>query len=186
MLYAYIVRCNFTAPAKEAAWNAWYSGPKIAQMLTKPHFRSCQRFRRASGSGRDYLTLWTVQSPDAFTTEEYKADWGFSEWTPNIADWSRDLFDARTAPEGTFAVAPDGVLRVVSFDGMDVDEALAARAVLAPQPDTIWLSAIGLDRHTPLIGLAPLSAPEEAQSGGDPQRVQQTMYRPISECHKAE
>ena len=55
MAFVYIVRCNFNEPAKEQAWNAWYSGPKIAQMLAKPHFRSCQRFARISGNGRNYL-----------------------------------------------------------------------------------------------------------------------------------
>ena len=60
MAFAYIVRCNFTEPAKEQAWNAWYSGPKIAQMLQKPLFRTCQRFKRTAGIGRNYLALWTL------------------------------------------------------------------------------------------------------------------------------
>ena len=33
MAFVYIVRCNFNEPEKEQAWNDWYSGPKIAQML---------------------------------------------------------------------------------------------------------------------------------------------------------
>jgi hypothetical protein len=187
MVFVYIVRCNFTDHAKESAWNTWYSGPKIAQMLTKPHFRSGQRFKRASGTGRDYLALWTVQSPDALTTPEYKADWGFSEWEPYIANWSRDLFDARPSPEDAFAVKADGALQVVSFDGMSVDDALAARTMMTPPPETLWLSAVGLDRHTPLIGLAPVSdaatgvAPENAPAPN----VQQAIYRPICGFRRA-
>jgi hypothetical protein len=76
MTFVYIVRCNFTEPAKEQAWNAWYSGPKIEQMLAKPYFRTCQRFRIAQGTGRRYLALWTLQSPEAFNTAEYTSDWG--------------------------------------------------------------------------------------------------------------
>ena len=62
MALVYIVRCNFNEPAKEQAWNAWYSGPKIAQMLAKPHFRSCQRFARTSGSGRIVSAACRVQT----------------------------------------------------------------------------------------------------------------------------
>ncbi len=68
MSFAYIVRCNFNDPTREPAWNDWYSGPKIAQMLRKPHFRSCQRFRKVAGQGRNYLALWVLESPEAFKT----------------------------------------------------------------------------------------------------------------------
>src|SRR5262249_1144812 len=97
MVFLYVVRGRFTEPAREQAWNAWYSGPKIEQMLAQPHFLTCQRFRRAAGTGRDYLTLWTVDSPQALATPRYTAQWGFAEWTPYIADWSRDLFDGGAA-----------------------------------------------------------------------------------------
>jgi hypothetical protein len=71
MAFVYIVRCNFSDPGKEQAWNEWYNGPKMAQMLAKPLFLTCQRFRLASGTGRKYLTLWTLQSPQAFETPDY-------------------------------------------------------------------------------------------------------------------
>jgi len=183
----YIVRCNFTDPAREAAWNAWYSGPKIAQMLAQPYFLSCQRFKRASGAGRDYLALWTMQSPEALATPEYKAQWGFSEWTPLIADWSRDMFDAGRLPAAVFAVAQAGGLQAISFDGMTQDDAIAARTAMDVPRGMMWFPVIGLDRHTPLIGLRPLSkrmalAPESQT----PSRGQQAIYRPISEFHRAE
>ena len=48
MVFVYIVRCNFTDPAKEH-WNAWYSGPKIEQMLANRIFSPASAFawRRA-------------------------------------------------------------------------------------------------------------------------------------------
>jgi hypothetical protein len=189
MVFVYIVRCNFTEPAKEQAWNDWYSGPKIALMLRKPHFRTCQRFRRVSGQGRDYLALWTLRSPDAFNTAEYRSDWGFFEWQPYIADWSRDLFDGGGAPEAAFAVSPQGSLYIVSFDSMSLDEASAARATMAPSlPGTMWLPAIGLDRHTPLIGLHPLPAAAQAtiMSHDRPKGVQTATYRPICDQYSAD
>jgi len=184
MVFVYIVRCNFTEPEKEQAWNAWYSGPKIEQMLAKPYFRTCQRFRLASGTGRDYLALWTLQSPQAFETAEYATDWGFFEWAPYITDWSRDLFDGRSAPEAAFAVAPEGALHTVSFDGMSEDDANAARAVIAnAQPEMMWLPVAGLDRHTPVIGLQPLSdlASSRSSNNAREKRIQEAIYRPISD-----
>ena len=181
MTFVYIVRCNFTEPTKEQAWNAWYSGPKIAQMLAKPHFRTCQRFRRTSGIGRDYLALWTLQSPDAFRTEQYTADWGFFEWAPHITDWSRDLFDGGGVAEAGFAVPSQSLLQVVSFDGMSLDEANAERAAVArAQPEMMWLPIIGLDRHTPMIGLLALRDPvAAAPSATGRVRLQEALYRPI-------
>jgi len=187
MPFVYIVRCNFTAPDQEAAWNAWYSGPKIAQMLANPGFLSCQRFQRAAGTGRGYLALWTLQSPDALATPQYKAQWGFSEWTPLIADWSRDLFDGGRLPAAVFAVAQTGALHVVSFDGVSAEDAEPARTLLDVPRGMMWFPVIGLDRHTPLIGLRPLSKRMASMvlNRDSPPHVQQAIYRPISEFHRA-
>jgi hypothetical protein len=186
MVFVYIVRCNFTDPAREQAWNAWYSGPKIVQMLANPYFLTCQRFRRAEGLGRGYLALWTVQTAEALATPEYKAQWGFSEWTPLITDWSRDLFDGGAASEQAFAVKPSGALHVVSFDGMDGQRAGAAQGTVArSRPGMMWLPVIGLDRHTPLIGLRVIpdgGRPLQAALGDG---VQEAIYRPISDWHVA-
>ncbi len=142
MVFVYIVRCNFADREKEQAWNEWYSGRKIEQMLAKPYFRSCQRFRLRSGNGRCYLALWAVQSPEAFRTKEYTADWGFFEWAPYVTDWSRELFDAGPRSERAFAVPPAGALRTLSFDGMSEDDAQAARATIArTEPEMMWLPA---------------------------------------------
>jgi hypothetical protein len=183
MSCVYIVRCNFAEPGKEQAWNAWYSGPKIAQMLQKPHFRSCQRFRRTGGGGRDYLALWVLNSPDAFKTREYTSDWGFFDWEQYVTDWSRDLFDGGAAREQDFAVTSGGALEVVAFDGMSATDAEAARAELArSQSDIMWLPVIDLDRHTPLIGLCPQPDPETPDRSAAPPvtGAQWTFYRPIS------
>jgi hypothetical protein len=185
MTFVYIVRCNFTEPNKEPAWNAWYSGPKIEQMLAKPHFRTCQRFRLAQGAGRKYLALWTLQSPEAFNTAEYASDWGFFEWAPYIVDWSRDLFDGRPASETSFAVPLEGSLHAVTFDGMSEDEANAARGSIADrEPDMMWLPVAGLDRHTPYIGLRPLPdpAPSRPLVHARSERIQEAIYQPISIC----
>jgi hypothetical protein len=181
MTCVYIVRCKFTAPDQEAAWNGWYSGPKIVQMLAQPYFRTCQRFRRTLGAGRDYLALWVVTSPEALTTRQYRSQWGFAQWQSLITDWSRDLFDGGGRPEQAFAVEPQGSLRVVSFEGASEDE---ARAASGRQADLMWLPVIGLDRHTPMIGLQP-QAGQAAPAPIDLPRAQAAVYRPISPLYTA-
>jgi hypothetical protein len=185
-MYVYVVRCNFTEPAREQAWNAWYGGPKIVQMLSLPYFRTCQRFRRSYGAGRDYLALWTVQRPEAMTTPEYRAQWGFSEWAPYITDWSRDLFDGGPATEHAFEVKLAGALQVVSFEGMQPERARIEQAAIAPlRSGMLWLPIAGLDRHTPLIGIKVLSdAGERADVPPPRDGVREALYRPLSEQHR--
>jgi hypothetical protein len=188
MVCLYIVRCKFTEPSKEQAWNAWYSGPKIEQMLAQPYFLTCQRFRLVSGSGRDYLALWTVQSPQALATPQYTSHWGFADWGPYITDWSRDLFDGGAASEKAFAVVPEDALAVVAFDRMSREDAEASRdAVARTDPELMWLPVIGLDRHTPMIGLravADIASCRPVEHGCD-DRVQRAIYRPITRLYSA-
>jgi hypothetical protein len=176
MTHLYIVRCNFTAPGREQAWNDWYSGPKIKQMLAQPYFLSCQRFRRAAGTGRDYLALWTVESPAALKTPQYVSQWGFAEWQSAVTAWSRDLFDGGERSFRDFAVTDGGALEVVSFDGIDEAEAKIAR-MRDPRPDMMWLPVVGLDRHTPVIGLRILAAPADMEARHA--TMQRATYRPI-------
>jgi hypothetical protein len=184
MAFVYVVRCRFTAPDREQAWNAWYSGPKMAQMLAQPHFRSCQRFHLAAGSGRDYLALWTVDKPEALATPQYVSQWGFAEWVSLVTDWSRDLFDGSAVPDDAFEVAPQGALALVSFEGMSAADANAARAAVArAEPAMMWLPVIGLDRHTPIIGLEPLPGVASPPRGGE--GLRSGVYRPITPYNRA-
>ena len=127
-------------------------------MLAKPYFRTCQRFRRATGAGRDYLALWTLTSAEGMTTAEYTAQWGFREWEEYVADWSRDLFDGGAATEMAFARAARrrAARRVVRRCERRTKRTRRAAALASSLPDMMWLPVIGLDRHTPWIGLRPL------------------------------
>jgi hypothetical protein len=179
----YIVRCDFVRADLEQAWNDWYSGEKIRQMLAKPMFRAAQRFLLAGGSGRRYLALWQLASPEALATAEYSSDWGFAEWRPHIADWSRDLFDAAGAQDADFAVPSGGALLAISFDGMDAQQADAARGMVPERFSVTWLASVGLDRHTPTIGLRALTDAKEAQAAlalPVPAGMQVGLYRPIT------
>ncbi|HEX9836835.1 MAG TPA: hypothetical protein VGB90_08280 [Alphaproteobacteria bacterium] len=187
MALLYAVRCNFARPDLEAAWNVWYDGPKTAEILAMPLFVSGQRFV-ASGldTHRKYLALWVVESADVFTTPEYKAGWGFHEWQDHIRDWSRDLYPAPAGDASAkFAVDDASALHLVSFDGASLAEARALRdRVAAHRPGVTWMEAIGLDRHSPVLGVASVprgTAPAPLAVGG----VQETLFDPISPCVRA-
>ena len=66
--------------------------------------------------------------------------------------------------------------------------AVAARTTVArDEPDIMWLPIIGLDRHTPLIGLrvvADIASRHLAEHGSD-ERVQRAIYRPITRLYSA-
>jgi len=162
------------------------AGRRSCRCWPSPIFRSCQRFRLASGRGHDYLALWTLESPDAFNTTAYKSDWGFFDWERYVTDWSRDLFDGGDRPESTFAVPAGGSLSVVSFDGMSPDEARVACSTIAPlEPDMRWPPVIGLDRHTSMIGLDPRPDRAQIETMTKPAEssAQQAIYWPISDLY---
>jgi hypothetical protein len=178
MTIAYVVRCNFKDPEKEQAWNDWYSGPKLKQMLSKPHFLTVQRYRRVSGTGRNYLAFWTLASAQAFETPEYKNDWGFFEWRPFIIDWSRDLFEAERGDVHAPRVADNGFIRLVSFEGLSKAEAEAKRIEIDRiKPGTAWHRSIGLDHHTELLGT---SVETTTALGHAIEGVHEALYQPIS------
>lgn len=182
MAFVYAVRCNFAKPEAEAAWNAWYNGPKLASLLSKPMFLAGQRFRAtALDRRRKYLALWYVESPEAFSTPEYKADWGFGEWAPFIADWSRDLY---RAPEGDvaelFAVGEREALRLISFEGLSEAEAAVEADSLRPlRPNMLWLEAAGLDRHSPLLALARIVPGAQPAILPAASRARETVFEPL-------
>ncbi len=152
-------------PDLEQAWHAWYSGPKLAEMMTHPLFLSGQRYR-ASGLDQRviYLAAWVVESPAAFETPQYRASWGFADWAPHITDWSRNLF---RGPES---------------DVSDLLEDLRAK-----RPDVLWMPVVGLDRSCPAIGLRRLAAGAEAARLPDTLAagIRQTVYTPITPRRRA-
>lgn len=186
MTLAYIVRCNFNREDLEQGWNEWYGGPKLKQMLDKPHFLSVQRFLKSEGAGRNYVAFWILDSDLAFDTPEYKNDWGFFEWRPYIVDWSRDLFAPLSGDARSPVVKEGQSLRIISFEGFSEAEAEAARtAVTRLRPDVIWVRSVGLDRHTPLFGYEVVDTSTPRPPLDIPGAVD-GLYRPISELVHAD
>ena len=187
MSFVYAVRCNFSRPDLEDRWNAWYGGPKLAEMLTQPFFLSGQRYRAA---GLDqtikYLALWVVETPEAFTTSVYKKNWGFAEWAPHITDWSRNLYHA---PEGDVSamldVPPGAGLYFAAFDGIPPEAVESRRQVLeAKRADIAWMPVVGLDRSVPVVGfrrIAEVKRPPELLPRDLADGIRETVFRPITD-----
>jgi hypothetical protein len=183
-VYLYAVRCNFTGgAAREAEWHDWYDGPKTRQMLSLPLFLAVQRFRAAAlDTRRRFLALWQVASPDAFTTPEYRAQWGFAEWTGDVGDWSRDLYRAPDSAAAQIEVGDGDALYLASFDGAAASDARErARRI----PGMVWAEAIGLDRHAPVLGLRKIARGTEPPPLLHEAGLNETIFTPIAPRRRA-
>lgn len=171
--HLYLVRCNFNGGSDaEQAWNDWYSGPKMDDMLRMPMFLHGQRFR-SIGMDQDvrYLTIWTLASPAAFDTPRYLIRWGFAEWADQVADWSRDLFRP-ISPVGRVDVPAAATMVVTAFADAVVDQAIL--------PNALWCESEGLDQTWPWVAIE-VSADPAAITTPDPawQIAWRTRYAPL-------
>lgn len=191
MSFVYAVRCNFTRPDLEEKWHAWYSGPKLVEMMTHPMFLSGQRYRAVGLDQKiQWLAVWVVESPDAFETPEYKASWGFAEWKPYITDWSRNLYEGPAEDlSDRLDVPAGGRLYLAALDDVPASQAGPwLRALRAALPEVIWMPVVGLDRSCPGFGLLrlpsataePPRVPSDLADG-----IRQTVYEPITERRRS-
>ena len=114
----YMVECRFNDPAREAAWNEWYGGERLGELLAVPGFLTSQRFILLTDSGNYYLTVHSIRSMEVFQCPEYKAMGGgaFKGYQDCITDWVRRFF---TGVDVAPAVSMDERL-VVADAGRDV------------------------------------------------------------------
>jgi len=140
----YIVECAFTDPARENAWNDYYSGEKLEALLALPGFRASQRFRAITEIAAPYLAVHSIRDAAVLDQAIYRDVGGgtFSGWDDLVTNWDRNLFSGmEAAPE------VDNNECLVMLDDPE-----AAQAV--PGIDFAWLDIAGLDRTTQRRGLA--------------------------------
>lgn len=160
----YMVECGFTDPARLAAWNEWYSGPKLASLLALPGWMASQRFLALDDVPAPWLGVHSVPGPEFFQSAVYKNAGGgnFADWGPLITNWSRNLFDGLVrAPE----VAEGELLALADVP--------PGRQPL-PDVEFAWLRGVGLDKRVPSRGIAVLKAAPAAV----PAEVR--LYRPFT------
>lgn len=91
----YMVECRFRDAVREQAWNDWYSGERLGELLSVPGFRTSQRFTALTRPATYYLAVHSIDSLCVFETPEYKAmgGGGFEGYQDYITDWKRQFFE---------------------------------------------------------------------------------------------
>jgi hypothetical protein len=179
----YTVRCRFTDPAREDAWNEWYAG-HIGVLLAVPGFLAAQRFHCANTvDDRPYLAMYEVAGPDVFTSEPYMAIWGFDKWRPLIDNWSRDVSTPRKA-EVEFATDQDAWLWAAFLSGEASRVAATLRALARARPFVHAATVSGLDHSCEAIAWKVLGDPRDPGpvASGSGVEVVQAVYTPLTEC----
>ena len=140
----YTVECAFTDPAREDAWNAFYSSDKLATLLALPGFRASQRFRATIDTPTPYLAIHSIRDAAVLDQTVYRDVGGgtFSGWDDLVTNWDRNLFTGmEAAPEVSAAEC------LVMLDN-------PSAVHMVPGADFAWLDIAGLDRTVKQRGLA--------------------------------
>lgn len=178
----YMVECDFDDPAQEDAWNAWYSGEKLDELLSNPGFTATQRFHAVTPRKAAYLAVHSVRDADVFLTAEYKAGGGgrFGDWPPALmTNWSRRLFDglAESPPVG-----PDELLVVVDGDvQMPPDVPVTWLAGLDWETVSQYKGAVALDASIARRGLAVIP---KSRAADIPAGEGVCLFRPLTELKR--
>ena len=151
----YMVECDFDDPAQEDAWNEWYSGEKLDDLLSNPGFTATQRFQAVTPRKAEYLAVHSIRSTKVFTNPAYKATGGgrFGDWDAALmTNWSRRLFDgvAESPPVG-----PDELLAVIDRDAdLPADIEITRLSGLDWETVSQYRNAVALDASISRRGLA--------------------------------
>jgi hypothetical protein len=178
----YMVECDFADPAQEDAWNAWYSGEKLDDLLSNPGFTATQRFKSVKPCKAPYLAVHSIRSGDVFTNPAYKATGGgrFGDWDPALmTNWSRRLFDGvRESP----AVGKDELLLVADHDA-DLPSSLAVAWLDGVNWDTVgqYKNAVALDASVRKRGIAVVP---KARSSELSKLPGVSLYEPLTELKR--
>jgi len=131
----YMVEINYTDPETMPEWNAWYRA-HLHTLLSVPGIETAQRLEAEGALGRRFLAIYTITSPDVFTSEAYRNIGGggvaSSKWKAHIRR-RRNLFSGidvvpEVSPESRFVLSdletntldvPDLVLAALSVEDLD-------------------------------------------------------------------
>lgn len=160
----FMSQSGLTDASRMAEWDAWYI-EHLRIMASVPGIYSAQRFKTESAGYSPSLAMYGIAGPGVFDDPYYLSVRGMGEWLALIDRryYQRNLFSGLDrAP----AVGAGQVLLVADREREDAELA---------DLDLTWLSAAGIDRSTPLRGIAVTDLIPPARRGV-------AIYLPVSEC----
>ena len=123
----YMVELNFSDPAREDEWNAWYE-TYLTQLVSLPGLSTAQRFRAVTPGAQpwDYLALYSLASLDVFESEAYRQMGGGGNASARFKDAIRRRRNVYMGIERVPAVSGSGriVLCEDAPNGLDLDDCL--------------------------------------------------------------
>jgi hypothetical protein len=159
----FMSQTGLTDMRRAADWDVWYV-EHLRIMLTVPGISTAQRFMTDAPDHSPSLAMYTVSGAEVFDDPYYLSVRGLGEWLPLVDRryYRRNLFSGlERAP----AVANSAFLLVA--DRAHEDGALADLGLT-------WLVCAGIDRSTPLRGIAVVNARPVPRAGV-------AVYRPVTE-----
>jgi len=123
---------NDIDPEIEAEYEAWYQRDHLRDRVNTPGFRSCRRYIRVAGEGRQYFTFSDLDSIEVSASQAYRNRLAnATEWTRRIMPHFRRLI--RVAADVTLERG-DGTGAFVAtavFENVGEARRQAARAAIA-------------------------------------------------------
>jgi hypothetical protein len=144
----YMVDHVYNDPDTEPAWHAWYA-EYLKQLVAVPGIHTAQRFKAIGCVPSRYLAMYSIDSPDVYTSAAYRNMGGGGSQSASFhhayALWTRNLFEgAERAP------LLDAGQRLLVWDN-----AKPVFSGVAP-PGAVRLKAVGLHMTTPYRSFAVL------------------------------
>ena len=125
----YTVELNFSDPAREDEWNAWYE-TYLAQLVSLPGLSTAQRFRAVTPGAQpwEYLALYSIASLDVFESEAYRNMGGGGNASAQFRDAIRRRRNVYAGIERLPAVTDSGRILLCEDapSGFDVENCLFA------------------------------------------------------------
>ena len=178
----YMVECDFADPAQEDAWNAWYSGEKLDDLLSNPGFTATQRFKSVLPRKAAYLAVHSIRSAEVFASSAYKATGGgrFGDWDPALmTNWSRRLFDGI----GESPAIGKGELLLVADHDANLPAGIAVAWLDGVDWSTVsqYKNAVALDASVSRRGIAVVP---KARSSELSKLPGVSLYEPLTELRR--
>ena len=159
----FMSQSGLTDATRAADWHSWYE-EHLRIMLTVPGIYSAQRFVTNSSGYPPSLAMYSIAGAGVFEDPHYRSVRGLGEWLALVDRryYQRNLFSGLDRAPGV-----DRSALLLVADRPHEDATLADLALT-------WLTCVGIDRSTPLRGIAVVSAAPAPRAGV-------AAYRPVTE-----